>query len=65
MSPTEEPKCQRCDGCGKIANDEDGTPWTFWEKLPLQSAGAAVMGMVRPIDCPDCKGTGDATTKEA
>ena len=52
-------KCERCDGCGKIANDEDGTPWTFWEGLPLNTATAVLMGLVRPIPCPECGGSGN------
>ena len=50
--------CQNCDGCGKIANDEDGTPWTVWESLPLKSSAAVLMGLIRPIPCPVCDGTG-------
>jgi len=51
-------KCKRCEGCGKIANTEDGEPWTVWEKLPSPSNLAVQMGLVRPIPCPDCGGTG-------
>ena len=52
-------KCRRCDGCGKIANDSEGTPWSFWEALPPGSDMAVKMGVVKPIECPDCRGTGD------
>jgi len=52
-------ECERCRGCGKIANDDDGLPWTEWTKLPAQSAIAIQMGWVKPIDCPDCGGTGE------
>lgn len=51
-------KCQKCDGCGKVANTEDQEPWTVWMNLPLQSAGAVILGIVKPITCPYCKGTG-------
>jgi hypothetical protein len=51
-------KCQRCDGCGKIANTEDGEPWTAWTSLPFSSAAAVVAGIVKPITCPDCGGSG-------
>jgi hypothetical protein len=53
-----EEKCEKCDGCGQIANDEDGTPWKFWAELPYQSAIAIRLGLVSPIPCPECKGTG-------
>ncbi len=51
-------ECERCDGCGRIASGEEGAPWTFWENLPLKASMAVVMGLVRPIPCPVCHGTG-------
>lgn len=54
------PKCGRCDGCGRIADTEEGEPWTSWLELPLQSSAAVLMGIVNPIPCPDCGGTGGA-----
>lgn len=62
--PTKEAdpaECQTCAGCGRIANDADRTPWKYWAELPLQNAVAVVMGLVRPIQCPDCDGTGKVT----
>lgn len=53
--------CGRCDGCGYIADSDDAEPWTAWANLPVQSALAIQMGMVKPVPCPECKGTGDAT----
>lgn len=55
-------KCLRCDGCGKIADSEDGEPWTVWTDLPLHSSVAVLMGLVKPIDCPECGGTGNASS---
>jgi RecJ-like exonuclease len=55
--PVERP-CPRCDGCGQIADSDDGEPWTAWTSLPVQSALAVVMGMVKPIPCPECDGAG-------
>jgi hypothetical protein len=55
--PTME-KCLRCDGCGKIADSEDGEPWISWTNLPLHSSMAVLMGIVKPITCPSCGGTG-------
>jgi len=55
---TEMAKCEKCDGCGKVADTPDEEPWTFWLELPLQNSVAVVMGLVRPKLCSDCKGTG-------
>ena len=52
-------KCRQCDGCGKVADTKDQEPWTAWTSLPLQSAGAVVAGLVKPIECPACGGTGE------
>ena len=35
---SEQKKCPRCAGCGRIANDDEGTPWCYWEELPLKSS---------------------------
>lgn len=51
-------KCPKCEGCGKIANDDDGTQWTYWMDLPVKSAHAVIFGIVKPIPCPKCGGTG-------
>lgn len=51
-------QCERCAGCGKLADDDDGTPWKYWLEMPLQSSTAVLMGVVKPIECPVCKGTG-------
>lgn len=51
-------KCTKCDGCGQIANDEDGTPWHVWLELPLRSSGAILAGIVRPMVCTTCEGKG-------
>ena len=53
-------KCTRCDGCGRIANTEDGEAWTEWEGLPLGADAAIQLGLVKPVPCPDCNGTGEA-----
>lgn len=48
-------KCEHCNGCGKIA-DKDGTPWSAWMHLPMQSALAVIAGLIKPIPCPECHG---------
>lgn len=60
-SAAEEPdsgKCDRCDGCGQLANDDDATPWKYWAELPSPSNLAVVAGIVKPITCPECNGSG-------
>jgi hypothetical protein len=53
-----ENKCRKCDGCGQIASSEDGEPWTVWQNLPPGSDAAVRLGLVKPIPCPGCGGTG-------
>jgi hypothetical protein len=60
VAPTEGEKCGRCDGCGRIADGEEGAPWSVWESMPLNSSAAVLAGMVKPIMCPACRGTGKA-----
>jgi len=51
-------KCPKCEGCGQIANDDEGSPWTFWKNLPDGSNAAVKLGLVKPVPCPRCKGKG-------
>lgn len=51
--------CQKCGGCGKVADTEDEEPWTAWTELPLQSSIAVLMGLVKPKPCPVCSQTPD------
>ena len=51
--------CERCDGCGYVANTDDAEPWTCWANLPLKGATAVTMGLVGPVECPECKGRGE------
>jgi hypothetical protein len=59
MGKHNAPHCPKCDGCGKIANDDDQSPWTFWEALTPPSNMAVTLGLVKPVECPDCNGTGE------
>lgn len=54
--PTKE--CRRCAGCGEIANDRDGTPWKYWLELSAHCGLAIAMGLVSPLPCPRCGGSG-------
>ena len=50
-------KCDACDGCGKVTNTQEREPWSAWTSLPLISR-AVLAGIVRPIQCNQCEGTG-------
>ncbi len=56
--------CPRCDGCGQIANSAQGEPWTQWLALPASSRLAITLGLVKPLECPDCQGTGKHEERE-
>jgi len=55
-----EVRCPRCNGCGQIANTDEGEPWSYWNDLPLESKVAVIHGIVKPIPCPGCGGKNDA-----
>lgn len=57
-SPLSPKDCLKCHGEGRVANSDDMEPWSAWESLPPGSDLAVRMGIVQPIDCPDCKGAG-------
>ena len=57
-------KCMKCDGCGKVADTEDQEPWSMWLDLPIRSGSAVMMGLVRPMPCPACGGTGRVEIRE-
>jgi len=61
---TKEMVCPRCAGCGKVANTPEGEPWSHWTDLPLNSAGAVIVGLVRPVTCPACGGRGRVSSQE-
>ena len=50
--------CDTCDGCGKVADSQAQEPWTHWMALPVESLSAVMAGLVNPITCPTCNGTG-------
>ena len=57
--------CPKCLGCGQIASDDDESPWSLWEDLKPPANLAVVMGLVRPLPCPKCKGTGQKKATKA
>lgn len=52
-----EGACQQCLGWKRV-DDGKQQSWKYWAELPAQSAVAVRMGLVRPIECPRCHGTG-------
>lgn len=50
--------CRHCLGWKKIANSTDGESWKYWAELPSPENLAVVIGVVFPVDCPRCQGTG-------
>lgn len=50
--------CQKCLGWKHIANDDEQSSWKHWAELPPPSNLAVQLGLVFPIDCPRCQGTG-------
>jgi hypothetical protein len=56
--PAPAEPCSDCDGCGQVADTDDREPWTAWTALPVRSALAVTTGMVRPVPCGSCGGTG-------
>jgi hypothetical protein len=64
MAVMEKPNaCPKCWGEGKVANSDQQEPWSTWAELPPGSDLAVRMGIVRPIPCPMCGGTGVQSTK--
>jgi hypothetical protein len=52
--------CPCCRGCGQLADSDDREPWTDWTALPLKSSDAILLGLVKPIPCDECGGSGRA-----
>jgi len=50
--------CQKCWGWKRIDNGRDGISWKHWAELPPESDIAVRIGLVKPIECPRCHGTG-------
>ena len=49
--------CKRCLGWKKVDEAEQQS-WKYWAEMPEQSKIAIKVGLVKPIDCADCGGTG-------
>ena len=51
--------CDKCDGCGKVADTDNQEPWWIWEQMPDGLNLAVKLGLVKPINCPKCDGSGN------
>lgn len=50
--------CPKCAGCGRVADDDENTPWKYWAALPFPSDLAVRLGLVSPRTCQSCGGSG-------
>lgn len=50
--------CERCLGWKRIDDGDEGVSWKYWAELPTPSNIAIQLGIVKPITCPHCNGTG-------
>jgi hypothetical protein len=54
-------ECPTCLGDGRVAGGTDTRdPWPVWAALPPGSDLAVRIGIVYPVPCPTCDGTGHA-----
>jgi len=53
-----EGACTLCEGWKRVDNGDDPVSWKDWEGLPYANALAIRLGIVKPIRCPRCNGTG-------
>lgn len=56
--------CRRCYGNGYVASSDDHDPWLIWLALPPVSDMAVVLGLITPLTCFSCLGTGKADADE-
>lgn len=55
--------CEQCLGWKMVA-DAGQESWKYWAELPAQSRLAVAMGIVKPVLCPRCNGTGKEEEEE-
>lgn len=49
--------CQQCLGWKRVS-DGDKISWKYWAELSPPSNIAVLLGIVKPVECPRCHGTG-------
>lgn len=54
-----EDACKQCEGWGKVDDGDEGVSWGIWAALPPGADIAVKWGVVKPITCPRCGGTGE------
>lgn len=54
-----EDACKQCEGWGKVDDGDEGVSWGIWAALPPGADIAVKLGVVKPITCPRCGGTGE------
>lgn len=55
--------CQRCLGWKRV-DDGEGQSWKYWAELAPPMNISVQIGLVKPILCPDCEGTGQEPTND-
>ena len=53
-----EDACTQCEGWKRVASGDDPVTWKAWAEIPPPSNLAVQLGMVYPVTCPRCEGTG-------
>lgn len=51
---TKTNRCPKCEGCGQVADNQERTAWARW----LDEPHLPESGLVQPMPCPKCFGTG-------
>ena len=54
---TGENACEQCLGWKRV-DDGEGASWKYWAELPAQSAIGIQLGLIKPVECPRCHGSG-------
>ena len=52
-----EDKCSKCEGWKRV-DSVSGDTWKHWAELPVTSQIAVQVGLIKPVECPRCHGTG-------
>jgi len=52
-----EDACQQYLGWKRV-DDGEHQSWKYWAELPTQSRIAVTLGLVKPVECPHCHGSG-------
>jgi hypothetical protein len=53
-----EDACELCLGWKRVDDGEEPVSWKAWAEIPPPHNIAVQLGLVRPVECPRCEGTG-------